>query len=782
MKEKYVSFVFILMSFWCHSQNDISDYLDYKPAPGQHINIQTTGTHPAAQKMIEEYSSLVSLGSFGGYIILKFENACVNDPENPYGIDFTVYGNSFTGSSEPGVIWVMTDQNGNGLADDTWYEIAGSRHFHSSTLRNHEVTYFRTDSRDIYWKDNHGNSGYIVANSYHTQDYYPSEENFPQYPQDSVKFAGTMLQIEADSSDAQWKTIPPVFGYADCHPLKQGVDLSLPDNPYTETLEGAGGDPVDIAWAVDTAGNYVDPDSVHFVKIVSANMASAGWLGEISTDVAWIEDVDPHPEITGTEKILVVYPHEEKILTGDSLLIEAIYFEKGKKTDISLTFYSKNSHVLSAESSGMLRANNVGEAEIVISGGGETKSVFVNVIIPDSIEIITDLSSVYAGDSLTLTAQVYDNYGTKIDMPVIFSSSNSTVGEVVGNDGIFTYIAHQPGEAVLRCSVEKFSVYAETKVNVFSPSEKVNIFFSLKTEEENLLPFQWIEVSRINPDNFVENRQSSYSGTERPVLFHALVAGLSKAGVNYIFRDDESANNNLYLYSVENNGLFKYGWGGKADPVQYAKAWIARLNGNQFLNCFDDVEISDGDTVDLYHISDITCTWNYSRLLADKDTGKVNEVIELILEQTECNYSGSEITEKGFVPLKNTEIISSDGKSYLTDDNGVVNVNLGPEPPFIYSAANNAVLINGTTATYLSPVSISNFDIYPNPVTDILTIKCESRSLHSYKLCDIYGRTVIDSNISGSLHKANLSMLDPGIYLLILYSDDNAITRKIIRQ
>lgn len=73
---------------------------------------------------------MVSLGGFGGYIVVGFDHTI----ENKSGLcDFRVLGNAFYangasdyGSSEPGVIQVCYDANGNGLPDDGWYEIAGS--------------------------------------------------------------------------------------------------------------------------------------------------------------------------------------------------------------------------------------------------------------------------------------------------------------------------------------------------------------------------------------------------------------------------------------------------------------------------------------------------------------------------------------------------------------------------------------------------------------------------------------------------------------------------------
>lgn len=51
-------------------------------------------------------TNYVSLGSFGGYIVVGFDHSVLNK-EGEY--DFAIQGNSFETSNEPGIVWVMQD-------------------------------------------------------------------------------------------------------------------------------------------------------------------------------------------------------------------------------------------------------------------------------------------------------------------------------------------------------------------------------------------------------------------------------------------------------------------------------------------------------------------------------------------------------------------------------------------------------------------------------------------------------------------------------------------------
>ena len=116
--------------------------MEYTPAPGQLINTAPWGTPDGARSIEGSVDGSLCLGAFGGFVIFRFEDPVENDPSNPFGIDFTIFGNPVADWAEPGVVWVMKDENENGKADDTWYELAGSDYFFSTTSHNSSVTYY----------------------------------------------------------------------------------------------------------------------------------------------------------------------------------------------------------------------------------------------------------------------------------------------------------------------------------------------------------------------------------------------------------------------------------------------------------------------------------------------------------------------------------------------------------------------------------------------------------------------------------------------------------------
>ncbi len=339
----HIFLMLILMAFSTPLQAQyIAEILEYKPAPGQFINT-SCGVPDATKSLINSTKGNLSLGAFGGYVIFRFEKHVVNDENNPYGVDFTIFGNPLKSQlydvetwSEQGIVSVMQDANNNGLPDETWYELAGSKYFFPATKKHYKVTYINPKKDfavDVPWFDNLGNEGCLNINSYHSQPYYPMSPpfNFDAVNQERYSLQGSCIEEDMRVNDfGEIELQPQAFGYADNHSVNLNcLDYTLPDNPYTLEIENSGGDAFDISWAVDSAGNYVDLDSILFIKVHTAILADAGEFGEVSTEIRGAIDIPSMPNIGGVRDRIVI-KRPPKYIAGGEYQIELAVFENGR--------------------------------------------------------------------------------------------------------------------------------------------------------------------------------------------------------------------------------------------------------------------------------------------------------------------------------------------------------------------------------------------------------------------------------------------------------------------
>jgi hypothetical protein len=242
----------------------VTSFFEYNPAPGQFLNT-SLANDSNARTILGNTQGLLTLGGWGGYVVYGFDHTVIDTA----GPDLLVIGNAFAQFAEPGVVWVMQDLNGNGKPDDTWYELAGSETGRPGYIRNYSVTYTRPTPANgsVPWKDNQGDTGSVQTNIFNTGDYYPDN-----LVADSYTLSGTLLpSTNIDMTDPSYITSAS-FSYGYC------------DN-------SAGGDPVDISMAIDSAGRSVMLKGIDFVKIQTGILYNMGWLGEQSTEVAGIGDI-----------------------------------------------------------------------------------------------------------------------------------------------------------------------------------------------------------------------------------------------------------------------------------------------------------------------------------------------------------------------------------------------------------------------------------------------------------------------------------------------------------
>ena len=194
----------------------------YLPAAGQFMNEGANGsgwggpfTATNSNKLkglVEGYVTTgVSLGAFGGYVVLDFgvpakdedgnvTGGIYNDPDNAYGVDFILYGNAMGTWAEPGCVQVSLD-------GEHWYDLAGSLHYRpegtdkGSAIWDYTVTYTNpvaadddldsgktgTAEKAVTWSAScktrptstaAPENGSVTYNAWHKHSYFPLYNNY----------------------------------------------------------------------------------------------------------------------------------------------------------------------------------------------------------------------------------------------------------------------------------------------------------------------------------------------------------------------------------------------------------------------------------------------------------------------------------------------------------------------------------------------------------------------------------------------------------------------------
>ncbi|HEY5509000.1 MAG TPA: hypothetical protein VIK29_10030 [Paludibacter sp.] len=252
----------------------ITEVFEYVYAPGQQSAI---AKKTDISKFIGEPSvdkGCLHLGGFGGYVVAGFDH----DVKNVEGADFEVF--AMKGAwPQPGVVYVMSDTNKDGLPNDEWCELKGNQY--KKSIRNYWVRYYRSedDSTNVTWLDSKGSRGELVSG---LGDKYTAGWWWASSRADSITFTGTRLPDAFDvDANGSW-TVPAgrfAWGYA----------KNVFGTDYDEVL---GANSFDLDNAVAADGTPVELTSIRFIKIQTSVFQRAGWMNEISTEVMGAKDLN----------------------------------------------------------------------------------------------------------------------------------------------------------------------------------------------------------------------------------------------------------------------------------------------------------------------------------------------------------------------------------------------------------------------------------------------------------------------------------------------------------
>lgn len=266
-------------------------------------NIKSTSN---TTKFLDGYVSTgVSLGMAGGYIQFDMgTRPIMNDAKNPYGIDFIVYGNAFVGNPEAASVMVSND-------GETWYTLAGSRHYMRDTKWNQKISYARiegTTQRAL-------NTAFTADGVYYSTNYVsPSEQT--QTAINAAISAATWQGIPAASSAAavnlsywpEWATRVvnnATQGEYYGNVWKIGTDSKIPAVASTANNAGVNWDKADTTSAVPTGAEVITYSGLTIVEddteVLKKQNISSPSQAQMTDVYQWgYADVRPNGSAYGT--------------------------------------------------------------------------------------------------------------------------------------------------------------------------------------------------------------------------------------------------------------------------------------------------------------------------------------------------------------------------------------------------------------------------------------------------------------------------------------------------
>ena len=269
----------------------VNKIYEFMPAPGHQVNgyIIVGDSYPpnctheqACDSVLAHFQRRwsVSLGSQGGHLIAGFDHSVRNSGGD---YDLCIKGNPFSYQSEPGIIWVSQDDNGDGLPNDQWFELAGSEYGTERHLTNYAITYYRpaVPHSATAWRDCLGQTGYVPYMSYwNPHDYY-----WPDWIKGTEHtYFGSRL-ADRSTYENGISDIPPYdWGYVD--------NLGNPQSPLYDFIDGPAGkmNYFCLSNARTWDGQPANLEYIDFIKIQTAQIGSTPNLGDISTEVYYISD------------------------------------------------------------------------------------------------------------------------------------------------------------------------------------------------------------------------------------------------------------------------------------------------------------------------------------------------------------------------------------------------------------------------------------------------------------------------------------------------------------
>lgn len=579
--------------------------VDYLTMGSQYTNGNYSGSPEATLN-----GSLQSLGNFGGYITYYYENALTDDPNNKYGMDFYVFGNSMESNidsmAELGQVYVSED-------NETWYALAGSEHYEDKAIWDYTITYTKGSDGKATWTDNQGNTGAQKTN-WPSKTYYPLNN---VWNQNSYTFTGILFEcqqgsIMGNSTTASFASAAK-FGYADYYANGTvGADV----NPYVEKPSKANG--FDLAWAVDANGEPVDVSDkeFHYVKVATASNIWAGAFNEKSTEVMRVFRTTAQESSVGQTSaptgVTISDGAENKTISfTEGQQVYEVNLDDMKYVSITVNgtadddnIYINNQRVSSGEAAEGFKVTEEGGEKlvrIIVQNGDEEPVIYLLKLTSsatESNELIEGVKADVGGTSRVASTKDGETYtlsvGYRIETIHIVPVAASDVTLTINGEPVSESYSLAEGDNSFTITATKSDItltvtLTVTKAAAPEATGTITVYFTLLGDNEHGDSGQVHTLADGNLDTWIS--RTAYTVENTCTVLDVFDKALDAADMTYV-----NAGGN---YIAEINGLAEFDNGALS-------GWMYTLNGKHPDLGVAEQSLKNGDRIVFHYTDDYT--------------------------------------------------------------------------------------------------------------------------------------------------------------------------------
>ena len=371
--------------------------------------------------------------------------------------------------------------------------------------------------------------------------------------------------------------------------------------------------------------------------------------------------------------------------------------------------------------------------------------------------------------------------------------------ELNGNNGIVFTVLDTEGEPVADAKVQIYNTKSKWRIDSCSITKPIYTDASGQVEINSLLPIKyWFNIREA----YMTNRFTIDSTT-------TAIDAINTTNITVVIRD--LTQNEFYMCGLcdnktwitdslivfgitqsydadtkllsdatwwDSNGRFGYWWFNSSETVMTYNyldgTGVGSIIDATNLTITDDTWVGDMEFMGM----PVTYFMSVPALDDINLSVSVQDTTIYLDDNGEANITPDDLfINSTYCFTCNTTLSQS---SFNIDDIGDVEVDITIEDRCGNTADNTFTVTLALNQTSVNQIVKSDVKISPNPTSDYIVIESADRKIKSIDLCAINGKSIKQFKVNSKQYTINTSELNSGIYFLIIYTNKNVITRKLI--